>query len=211
MDIEYKGANSIIIDRKKDIFVIDPKLSNVGLKDYKGKSVAFIATKHDFMSDPTDEETVLIDGPGEYEVRNCTIKGIAAKPHSSLKEGDKSATMYRLDLDDTSIAIIGHVDVNLTDDQLEFLGVVDILIIPVGGYGYTLEPKEAANLVKKIEPKTVIPTHYADDGIKYEVQQANLEEFVKELGSAVEEYPKLKLKAGLLPTTLTVYKLNLSK
>lgn len=211
MDIEYKGANSIVIDRKKDVFVIDPKLSSVGLKDYKGKSVAFIATKHDFLSEPTDEETVLIDGPGEYEVKNCTIKGVAARPHSSLKEGDKSATMYRLDLDDTSIAVIGHVDANLTDDQLEFLGVVDILIIPVGGYGYTLEPKEAANLVKKIEPKTVIPTHYADDNIKYEVQQANLEEFVKELGSSVEEYSKLKVKAGLLPASLTVYKLNLSK
>jgi L-ascorbate metabolism protein UlaG (beta-lactamase superfamily) len=153
----------------------------------------------------------LIDGPGEYEVKNCTIKGIAAKPHSSLKDGDKSATMYRLDIEDTSIAIIGHVDVNLTDDQLEFLGVVDILVIPVGGYGYTLEPKEAANLVKKIEPKTVIPTHYADDSIKYEVQQASIDEFIKELGSTVEEYPKLKVKAGLLPATLTVYKLALSK
>lgn len=211
MDIEYRGANNIVIDRKKDVFVIDPKLSGVGLKDYKGKSVAFIATKHDFMSDPTDEETVLIDGPGEYEVKNCTIKGVAAKPHSSLKEGDKSATMYRLDIDDTTVAVIGHVDANLSEDQLEALGVVDILIIPVGGYGYTLEPKEAANLVKKIEPKTVIPTHYADDNIKYEVQQANLDEFVKELGSVVEEHPKLKVKAGLLPAALTVYKLNLSK
>ncbi|HSE28987.1 MAG TPA: MBL fold metallo-hydrolase [Candidatus Saccharimonadales bacterium] len=212
MDIEYKGANCITIDRKKDVFVIDPKLSSVGLKDFKGKSVAFIATKHAFMSEPTDEEVVLIDGPGEYEVKNCTIKGIAARPHSSLKDDDKSATMYKLNIDDTTIAIIGHVDPNLSDEQLEALGVVDILVVPVGGYGYTLDAKSAANLVKKIEPKTVIPTHYADASIKYEVEQAGLDEFVKELGGAnVEEYAKLKVKSGLLPASLTIYKLALSK
>ena len=51
---------------------------------------------------------------------------------------------------------------NLTDQQIEEIGMVDILIVPVGGYGYTLEPKQAVEVVRAIEPKIVIPVHYDD-------------------------------------------------
>lgn len=210
MEIEYRGANCLVISRKKDIFVIDPKLSLVGLKDYSGAASALISTNHELAIQAKADE-VSIDGPGEYEVKNCTIKGIATKAHRSSKDDDLSATMYKLDIDDTAIAILGHIDPNLSEDQLESIGVVDILILPVGGYGYTIDPKAAVGLVKKIEPKVVIPTHFDDNSLKYEVQQASFDDFAKELGSEVEEVSKLKLKAGMLPAGLTVYKLAISK
>jgi L-ascorbate metabolism protein UlaG (beta-lactamase superfamily) len=95
--------------------------------------------------------------------------------------------------------------------MLEAISVVDILILPVGGYGYTLEPKEAVDLVRAIEPKAVIPTHYAEEGVHYEVPQAPLAEFLKELGATQETLPKLKLKAAQLPDILTVYELTRTK
>jgi hypothetical protein len=50
----------------------------------------------------------------------------------------------------------------------------------------------------------VIPVHYADAGIKYEVAQDTLETFTKELGAPVEELPKFKLKqAAPLPAVMT--------
>lgn len=210
MELEYKGGNCVVITHKKDEIVTDPKLSDLGLKDQGVKAAVQLLTQHRFAA-PAGEDTIVIDGPGEYEVNNCSIWGIAANEH--IKPiGPKTATMYRLDLDDITVAVIGHVAPNLTDEQVEALGVVDVLIVPVGGYGYTLEPKQAVDLVRTIEPKVVVPTHYAEEGVTYEVQQAKLEEFLHELGTTAEEpVAKLKLKAGQLPEKLAVYQLMRTK
>lgn len=211
MDIERKGGNCVLLTVKKSTFVVDPKLSSIGLKDQGVHATAELLTQSIFAA-PKGEETVVIDGPGEYEVHNCSIKGIAAKVHGQPNDAPKDATIYRIDLDDISVAILGHVQAKLTDDELEGLGIVDVLILPVGGYGYTLEPKEAVDLVRAIEPKIVIPMHYAEEGVTYEVPQAPLEDFLKELGASNhEQTPKLKLKAGTLPETTTVYEITRTK
>jgi hypothetical protein len=97
------------------------------------------------------------------------------------------------------------------EDQLEALGVVDIVIIPVGGGGYTLDPTAAADLVRQIDPKVVIPIHYADSALKYEVPQDSLQTFVGELGAPVETVAKYKLKsAAALPESLTIIEVTRS-
>lgn len=63
--------------------------------------------------------------------------------------------------------------------------MVDFLVIPVGGGGYTLDHTEASAVVRQIDPKAIIPVHYADPDVKYEVPQDNLEDFVKEMSVAV--------------------------
>ena len=74
-----------------------------------------------------------------------------------------------------------------------------MLIIPVGGNGYTLDATSAAQLIKKIEPKIVIPTHYADNSIKYEVPQAELKTFLSEMGVSDPEWmDSLKIKESEL-------------
>lgn len=210
MDIEYKGANCVVITHKKDQFVIDPKISQFGLKDQGAGTVAIIATQPPFSQEDI-EDVLIIDRPGEYEVHNCSIKGIAARRHSDGPESPLLTTMYRLDLEDISIAVIGHIDPKLTEQQLEELGVVDLLIIPVGNHGYTLDAKSAVEVVRKIEPKIIIPTHYAEDGIKYEVPQDTAADFIKELGIIPEETTKLKLKSGALPAGTTLVKITRTK
>src|SRR5688500_7438633 len=208
MEIEFKGANCIVFTVKKSEFVVDPELSSMGLKDQGQNAVAQLLTQSRFAA-PHSEQTLIIDGPGEYEVQNCSVKGVAAKAHIDDPAAPPSATMYRLDIGGYGVAVIGHVQ-PLTEDQLEALGVVDILVVPVGGHGYTLDAKAAVDLVREVSPKVVIPTHYADDAIKYEVPQEPLETFLKELGAAHETVSKLKLK-GELPETLTVYEITRSK
>lgn len=210
MEIERKGGNCIIISHKKDSFVVDPKLSHLGLKDQINGATAIVVTDDAGRID-TQSDGLIIDGPGEYEVRNCSIKGVAATGYRDPADGPQKATIYRFDVDDTVVAVVGHIQPKLTEDELEALGVIDILVVPVGGYGYTLDPKEAIDLVRAIEPKAIIPTHYAEEGAKYEVPQAALEEFLKDLGAHHEVLPKLKLKGGALPDTLTVYELTRSK
>ena len=98
----------------------------------------------------------------------------------------------------------GHIYPDLSEDQLEAIGPVDVLIVPVGGNGYTLDGAGALRVIKKIEPKVVIPTHYADKGIKYEVPQRSLEEALKEMGMEPAEKVE-KYKPNILEMTDTTH------
>lgn len=204
-EIEYKGANSVVIATKKSTLVSDPKLSLVGLKDASIKEAVELATEARFAVN-SDDAKLVIEGPGEYGVGDFDIRGIAAQRHLDAETDPLASTIYRIEVGDTRIALIGNIYEKLSEAQLEEIGVVDIVIIPVGGNGYTLDATGAAALVRSIDPKVVIPIHYADSAVKYEVPQDPLETFVKELGAPVEETPKFKLKqASALPAVLTVF------
>jgi L-ascorbate metabolism protein UlaG (beta-lactamase superfamily) len=202
-EIEYKGANSVIISTKKSTLVTDPKLSLVGLKDVSTKDAVELATEARFALN-SENARLNIEGPGEYGVAEFDIKGIAAQRHLDSEAEPLVSTMYRVEINETRIAIIGNIYEKLSEVQLEELGLIDILIIPVGGNGYTLDATGAATITRSIDPKIVIPIHYADSGIAYEVAQDTLETFTKELGAPVEELPKFKLKQSApLPAVLT--------
>jgi len=205
MEIKYCGANCFVITSKKVRLVFDDNLSEVGLKTVtKNGDIVIYGALH---KEPVAETLLIIDQPGEYEVSNVSVNGIATR--SAMDEPKKtSATMYKLIIDGIQVAVVGHIYPELNDSQLEALGTVDVLLIPVGGNGYTLDPIGAQKIIKKIAPKLVIPSHYADNAIKYEVPQKTLEEALKDLeleprGSVAE----LKLKASDLlneDTQLTI-------
>lgn len=207
MDIEYKGGNCVVLTVKKTTIVVDPKLSELGLKDQGLHAAVQVLTQPQFGA-PHGDDTLVIDGPGEYEVANISIRGVAARAHTDTAEDPKKATMYSVAGEDISVAIAGHVYPDISEDQLESLGVVDVLVVPVGGNGYTLDAAGAVDLVRKIGPKVVVPTHYADGATNYPVPQAELETFTKELGATVEVSNKLKLKAGAVGETLVVWQLH---
>ena len=207
-EVEYKGANSVIISTKKSALVVDPKISVAGLKDVSTKDAVELATEARF-SVANDDARLNIEGPGEYGVGEFDIKGIAAQRHLDSESDPLISTMYRVEVGEVRVAVIGNIYEKLSDNQLEELGLIDVLIIHVGGNGYTLDATGAANLTRKIDPKVVIPVHFAESGIQYEVSQDSLEIFVKELGAPVEEMPKYKLKQfAALPAALTIVHLT---
>lgn len=206
-EVEYKGANCVVISSKKASIVIDPKLSIVGLKDANVKDAIELATEARFAINSEDAKLV-IEGPGEYGVADFDIKGIAAQRHLDTESDPKASTIYRIESNDIRAAVLGNIYEKLSEDQLEEIGIIDVLIVPVGGSGYTLDATGAATVTRQIDPKVVVPVHFADDAIKYEVPQSDFETFSAELGVQVEEATKLKLKnAAALPPALTVYKL----
>lgn len=209
-DIEYKGGNSVILATKKTTMTVDPKVSLLGLKDPKSVGDVELATEARFVL-PDDHPRVTIEGPGEYEVGDFTIRGVPATRHIDTADQEKLSTLYRVEVGECAIAIVGNVSPKLDDDQLESLGVVDVAIVPVGGGGYTLDATSAAAVVRQLDPKVVIPVHYADSGVSYEVPQDSLEVFVKELGAPVETVQKWKVKsASAIPQTLTVVEVTRS-
>jgi L-ascorbate metabolism protein UlaG (beta-lactamase superfamily) len=201
MELQYHGANCLRITTKKSVIVVDPQSDIAEIKPDLKKATIALATQSLYV--PTDGELFVVDGPGEYEFEDCSVAGIAAQPHTA-STGDKSATVYRVSNPDVSILIVGNIDAKLSEEQLESIGMVDIVVVPVGGSGYTLDAVGAVTVVRAIEPKMVIPVHSSDDGLKYEVPQAATELFVKELGAPVAEEVVEKLKIKSLPEQLTI-------
>lgn len=203
-EIEYRGGNGVVIATKQTTIVVDPKLSLIGLKDLPVKGNVEIATEPRFVIE-NPEARLVIESPGDFEIGDFSVSGTAATRHIDTESDEKIATIYRIEVDDVRIALLGNIAPKLSEDQLESLGVVDILIIPVGGGGYTLDASSAAALTRQIDPKVAIPIHYADSTLAYEIPQDDLELFTKELGVPAEKVAKYKLKnTTALPAVLTV-------
>ncbi|HEX3568664.1 MAG TPA: MBL fold metallo-hydrolase [Candidatus Saccharimonadales bacterium] len=200
MDIQFHGANCVTITTKQARVAIDDNLADLGAKSVaKAGDIALYTGVH---ADPMVEPKIVIDQPGEYEVSGVSIFGVPARAHIDEK-GQKNATIYKLLVDDLNVVVLGHVYPELSESQLERLGMVDVLLVPVGGNGYTLDGVGALALIKKIEPKLVIPTHYADASLQYPVPQQSLDDALKALAMEVKERTsKLRVKSGELGDTV---------
>lgn len=203
MELTFYGANCLRLAAKKAQIVVDDNLAGLGLKSVTKSSDISLRTSERFP-----EQTgaaFRAETPGEFEISGVVIHGIAARSHMD-EEGTRNAVIYTVQADDSKVAVIGHIYPELSEDQLEAIGLVDVVVVPVGGNGYTLDATGALNIIKQIEPKVVIPTHYADKAIKYEVPQAELADALKNLGMEVsEKAAKYKIKpADLSDTTKLV-------
>ena len=192
MDLQFYGANCVAITLKGARVVIDDNLAALG-----GKSI----TKSDDVSLFTSAHGLSVgrltfDGPGEYEIADISVIGIPAQAH--LDEAKThTATMFKLVIGDLTMLVTGHIYPELSEAQLEAIGIIDILVMPVGGNGYTLDPVGGLKLIKSIEPKLVVPTHYADKAFNFPVPQQDLSNALKELGMEPKEtVSKLKIKTG---------------
>ena len=199
MEIQYYGANCIRLITKKANITVDDNLQMLGLKSVTKPGDINLRTNKQFPA-PKDSKFTA-ESPGEYEIAGAIIHGIGARAHMD-EEGKHSAVIYTIEADEVKVAIIGHIYPELSEDQLEQIGLIDVAIVPVGGNGYTLDGVGALKVIKQLEPKIIIPTHYADKQVKYEVPQQGLEEALK--GLAVESHEvvaKLKIKPSELTNT----------
>jgi L-ascorbate metabolism protein UlaG (beta-lactamase superfamily) len=198
VELTFYGANCVRLAARKAQIVVDDNLKRLGLKDVTRPADISLRTDKSF---PAQEAAFSAETPGEYEIAGVVIRGIGARSHMD-EEGKKSAVIYTIEADDTKVVVLGHIYPELSEEQLEQIGLVDVAIVPVGGSGYTLDGIGALKVIKQIEPKVVIPTHYADKALKYEVPQSPLDEAVKALGMEVsEKVAKFKIKPAELSDT----------
>ena len=121
----------------------------------------------------------IVNNPGEYETKNVFIWGIPSwhDNQEGAERGDN--TIFVFQFEDIKIAHLGDLGDSLTDIQLEKLEGIDILMIPVGGI-YTIDAKQATELVNQVEPRIVIPMHYKIPGLKFKLDP--VDKFCNEMG-----------------------------
>lgn len=192
MDAQFHGANCITITTKHARIVIDDNLAELGAKPViREGDIALFTNAH---GDPAHPAKLVIDHPGEYEVAGVSIFGIAARAHVDTNDV-KTSTIYKIIIDDLSFLVVGHIYPELSEPQLEAIGMVDIMFVPVGGNGYTLDPVGALKILKEVEPKLVVPTYYDDPSLNFSVPAQTLEQAVKTLAMEPKETtPRLRLK-----------------
>lgn len=180
--------------------MIDPFSKEIGLKPPKIKDDIVLVTHghHDHNNvEEINPEAFLITTPGEYEKKGIAIRGISSY-HDKVEGKERGInTIYVLKAEDMTICHLGDLGQEKLDEkQVDEIGDVDILLVPVGG-NYTINYKEAIGVINQIEPKIVIPMHYKVKDLKVELDGP--EKFVKELGLTPEKVDKYKIAKKLLP------------
>jgi L-ascorbate metabolism protein UlaG (beta-lactamase superfamily) len=190
MQIQYFGLSSFKITTKEATVITDPFHKDSGLTPPRGAAdILILADKNDKKYSATSGisgEPFLMDTPGEYDLKGVTVTGIP------LKQEDKHTTVFLIESEDIRILDLTHIkDWNMKEDEIEGLGEIDILIIPVGG-NTVLSASQAAKVVNEIEPKIVIPAHYKMKDLIFDLD--SIEKFIKEMGGKKEELDKLTVK-----------------
>jgi L-ascorbate metabolism protein UlaG (beta-lactamase superfamily) len=191
MIITYFGKQFFKIGQGEMVLAFNPvsKSSKSGVSAHFGADIALVTTNHEDYNgieqlSHGERKPFAITGPGDYEIKDIFIKGVASTAEIGGKKYVNS--IYLLSVDGISIVFLGALsDAEIAKDSREAIESPDILFVPVGGKGL-LDAKAAAKLASTLEPKLIIPMDYDD---------ATLKAFLKEIGEEkAEAVEKLTLK-----------------
>lgn len=133
----------------------------------------------------------VLDGPGEYEIGNVFITGIPSFADDKRGAQRGRNTIFTFDFDGLTVCHLGNLGHVPTQSQVEGLGTVNILLVPVGGGG-SLTPARASEVISLFEPGVVVPMHYKIRGLKANL--GTLDRFLKEMGlETVDSQETLKV------------------
>ena len=205
MEITWLGHSCFRLKGKQATVITDPFSPAIGYA--LGKVTAEIVTVshahpgHSYIQGVGGEPRIL-KSPGEYESAGVLTVGVHTY-HDNEKGAQRGKnTAFVIDVDDVMICHLGDLGHVLTAEQVAEIDGVDVLLIPVGGVS-TIDAVQAAQIVRQLEPKVVIPMHYKTDALKRELETAD--RFLKEMGvkEAVPQ-PKLTVTKNSLPLTTQV-------
>src|SRR5262249_29068849 len=104
----------------------------------------------------------VLRGPGEYEIGGALIWGVRTA-RSQNAEAPARNTAFIIQLEELTICHLGDLaSAPLTSDELTHIKDADVLLIPVGGH-CTINAQQAAGIVAQVEPKLIVPMHFATD------------------------------------------------
>jgi L-ascorbate metabolism protein UlaG (beta-lactamase superfamily) len=212
MELSWLGHSCFRLRGKEATLITDPPAPATGYS--LARLSADIVTVshqhpgHNYIKGVGGEPRV-VDGPGEYEIKGLLISGIRTY-HD--REGGKvhgRNTAYLITMDDVHICHLGDLGAPLDDQAQEALSGADVLLVPVGG-GNALSAEGAAEVVAQLEPRLVVPMHYATPAYKPTDKPLDpVEKFLREMGvEAADPLPKVTITPASLPAETQVVLLN---
>ena len=211
MQITYLGHSSFCIKGKTGTVITDPYDSlMVGLKFPKHLTADVVTVSHNHQDHNAVSEIegtpFVITGPGEYEVNTIGVVGESTYHDDTQGTARGRNVMYRIEVDGVAIGHLGDIGHMPSAQDLESLGNIDILMIPVGGT-ITIDAAAAHKLISEIDPKIVIPMHYGRPELNQKTfsDLQPLSVFLKEMGKEeLVAQPKLLMTKEKLPLEMQV-------
>jgi L-ascorbate metabolism protein UlaG (beta-lactamase superfamily) len=199
MNIFWHGQScfQIISSSGKDkqvSVVTDPLAENTGLRIPKIEAdILLVSNSKNESISKLQGKSFLIESPGEYEIKEVFVQGIPSVCESDSGKEKGTNTIYTIEAEGIKICHLGNFSQKeLTSEQVEEIGEIDILMIPVGG-GSTISSKEAVKVMSQIEPSIIIPMQYQIPKLKIKLD--GVDKFLKTMGlKNVEPLPKLSIK-----------------
>ncbi|TET26727.1 MAG: lactamase [Dehalococcoidia bacterium] len=209
MDISWLGHSCFKIKGKRATVITDPFPPDLGYS--LGKPTADIVTvshqhpSHSYIQGIGGQPRA-VSGPGEYEISGVLITGIATFHDQEGGKKRGKNTVYLMEIDEVMVCHLGDLGHVLTSGQVEEISNVDVLLLPVGGVS-TISAPLAAEVVRQLEPKAVVPMHYKTPALNWKLEPVS--EFLKEIGvKGVSSQPKLSVTRSSLPTSTQVFLLD---
>ena len=181
--------------------VIDPFDERIGLRVPKLEADILLITHDHYdhnnvkavLGSSSQTSPFLIDSPGEYEIKEVFIRGISGFHDNSQGKERGETIIYVIEAEGMRVCHLGDLgQKELFDEQIEKIGDIDVLMLPIGGV-YTIDAKKAIKIMSQIEPKIIIPMHYQIPKLKIKID--GLDKFLKIIGlKSIEPLPKLSIK-----------------
>lgn len=205
MLITYHGHATFKLKGKKGSLVTDPFADFVGFSLPRlTADIVTVSHQHEdhnaidkVASSSRRERPFIIDKPGEYEVGGVSVFGISTfhDANGGVERGQNF--VFTTLIDGVRVCHLGDLGHDLTPDQIDAIGPVDVLLVPVGGV-FSLDPVGAVKAIRAIEPGIAIPMHYKtpkhDDKVFGDLK--TLQDFLMEYGVSPTPVPKLDVTAG---------------
>jgi len=209
VEITWLGHSCFRLRGRQATVITDPYSPSLGYS--LGKPKADIITVshqhegHSYVSGIEGNPKPVL-GPGEYEIGGVLIIGVATFHDNVRGEQRGKNTVYVMEVDEIAVCHLGDLGHVLTAEQVEELGDVDVLLLPVGGVS-TIDAPTAAEVVRQLEPRVVVPMHYKTTTLSWKLESA--ERFLKEIGAKeVNAQPKLSFTRTGLPEGTQVFLLE---
>lgn len=203
MKIRWRGHASFIIETQNQTIVTDPFDKKVGYP-LEPLAADLVTISHEHY-DHNAPETLkgrphLIKGSGLHELSGISIRGVASyHDHSNGRERGAN-TIFKISSEGVDLVHLGDLGHPLSARQMEEIGNVDILLVPVGGK-FTIDAGEAVGVVNALQPKIVVPMHFSTPHLSFAL--APVEEFISHYDQVIKK-PRLEVNRDNLGTELRI-------
>lgn len=217
MTLTYHGHSCFKLKGKRGTVVTDPYEDYVGFS-LPSLSADIVTVSHQHPDHNASAKVAgtarrskpfIIDAAGEYEIGGISVFGVPAYHDDSQGAERGKSNIYTILVDDVRVCHLGDLGHALSEETIESIGEIDVLLVPVGGV-FTIDPAQAVKTIRSLEPSIVVPMHYKTTMHKEDLfgEMKTVQDFLKEYGVEVQPIDKLEVDELTLPEETEVVVLS---
>ena len=187
MKIRYLGHSCFEFTMGNEVKVVTDPYTKVGYELVAGLTADVVTVSHSHFdhnyTQAVDCKLVLTDA-GAQSIQGIEFLGVNSYHDSKRGALRGKNVIFKMKLDGITVCHMGDIGEECTNEMVEKIGKIDVLLIPVGGT-YTVDALGAKKYADALQPKVIIPMHYKPEDGALDID--GIETFLK-------QYPAQQIK-----------------